>query len=68
MIMIIIIYMTQPRPTPLDPHADRRPPPAGARQLDSRALLGEDRELLINHHGELYRLRLTRADKLILTK
>lgn len=41
---------------------------AGTRQLDSRALLGGSRELLIHHNGELYRLRLTRAGKLILTK
>jgi hemin uptake protein HemP len=39
-----------------------------ARQLDSRALFGSERELLIHHNGELYRLRLTRAGKLILTK
>jgi hemin uptake protein HemP len=26
------------------------------------------REILINHHGEIYRLRLTRNDKLILNK
>ncbi|HZR35621.1 MAG TPA: hemin uptake protein HemP [Nevskia sp.] len=61
--------MTQLPPHPPDPRADRHPPPAGAaRRLDSRALLGEERELLIDHHGELYRLRLTRAGKLILTK
>jgi hemin uptake protein HemP len=49
----------------------RTPPPtqaADSRRLDSRALLGSRRELLIQHNGELYRLRLTRAGKLILTK
>ena len=35
---------------------------------DSRTLLGEDKELVIFHHGEPYRLRETRLGKLILTK
>lgn len=36
--------------------------------LDSRALLRGDREVLIRHAGQTYRLRHTRNDKLILTK
>jgi hemin uptake protein HemP len=44
------------------------PAPAGTPQLDSRSLFGSARELLIQHKGEQYRLRLTRSDKLILTK
>ena len=36
--------------------------------IDSAALLGGGRELLIRHGGECYRLRHTRNDKLILTK
>ena len=54
-------------------------PPSGAagsaapaaqtpRQLDSRSLLGAARELRIRHNGAVYTLRLTRQDKLILTK
>lgn len=39
--------------------------PAG---LDSGALLRGTREVLIHHGGEVYRLRHTRNDKLILTK
>jgi hemin uptake protein HemP len=31
-------------------------------------LLGKDREILIEHSGVHYRLRITRANKLILTK
>lgn len=31
-------------------------------------LLGSRRELFIDHRGEVYRLRITRNDKLILTK
>ncbi|WP_425488001.1 hemin uptake protein HemP [Marilutibacter penaei] len=42
-------------------------PPRGA-LLDSGALLRGSREVLIRHGGEVYRLRHTRNDKLILTK
>lgn len=50
-----------------------RPSPAAAaahtqRQIDSRRLLAGARELVIEHAGQHYRLRLTRNDKLILTK
>lgn len=38
------------------------------RRLQSRELLGQDRELEIEHAGQLYRLRLTQLGKLILTK
>jgi hemin uptake protein HemP len=38
------------------------------RSLDSRALLGGAHEVRITHAGQEYRLRLTRNDKLILTK
>lgn len=37
-------------------------------QLDSRRLLQGQREIVIRHGGECYRLRHTRNDKLILTK
>lgn len=68
--MIIISYMSQPQssrrsaPSP----STAQPADADARQFDSHALLRGERELLINHNGELYRLRLTRSGKLILTK
>ncbi|MDO1528232.1 hemin uptake protein HemP [Fulvimonas sp. R45] len=48
--------------------------PAGAapalpvQRLSSRSLLGDARELVIEHQGSEYHLRLTRNDKLILTK
>ena len=38
------------------------------RQLDSQMLFCGARELLIRHNGAVYRLRMTRAGKLILTK
>ncbi len=37
-------------------------------RIDSLGLLGGGRELVIDHAGQEYRLRLTRNDKLILTK
>jgi hemin uptake protein HemP len=36
--------------------------------LDTRDLFGAARELMIHHEGALYRLRITRNQKLILTK
>lgn len=51
--------LTDPR------HPDDAP---GARRIESPALFGADREVIIVHHGWEYRLRITRADKLILTK
>jgi len=50
---------------------DTPPPPtpgAAPSVLESRALLGEAREVIIRHGSEIYRLKLTRHDKLILTK
>ncbi|MBU8537631.1 hemin uptake protein HemP [Falsiroseomonas tokyonensis] len=44
-----------------------RDTPAPA-MVPSTELLRGARELLIEHHGEIYRLRLTSNDKLILTK
>ena len=45
----------------------RAVPPA-ARRIDSTRLLDGSRELVIEHQGSEYHLRLTRNDKLILTK
>jgi hemin uptake protein HemP len=38
------------------------------REFDSAELLRGEKEILIRHAGEVYRLRLTRNDKLILQK
>ena len=38
------------------------------KRIDSSRLLAGSRELVIDHAGQEYRLRLTRNDKLILTK
>lgn len=45
-----------------------RPAATVQRRVDSRLLLRESRELVIEHLGQEYRLRRTRNDKLILTK
>lgn len=68
------------RPTllQLKPRSDRLTPPVAsvaspnlpfaAGLVDSDELLRGGREVLIRHGGEVYRLRHTRNDKLILTK
>lgn len=55
----------------LQPRPDRSVPPPAVPQnisVESNALLRGTREILIRHGGEVYRLRHTRNDKLILTK
>ncbi|GGY25657.1 hemin uptake protein HemP [Paludibacterium paludis] len=42
--------------------------PSAAPRTDSQALLGTSREIHISHNGEIYRLCLTRQNKLILVK
>jgi hemin uptake protein HemP len=42
--------------------------PALRQRLHSAELFGTEREVVIEHAGEEYRLRLTRQGKLILTK
>lgn len=44
------------------------PSEAAARRVSSQMLLNGERELVIQHQGSEYHLRLTRNDKLILTK
>lgn len=55
-----------------DPDAPDRtvqhPAENGRRVLSAGALFGEAREVEIHHGDAVYRLRLTRAGKLILTK
>ncbi len=38
------------------------------KRISSKTLLGNEREIEIEHGGQLYRLRLTALGKLILTK
>lgn len=44
------------------------PRTGGPPQIDSRALFGAAREVVIHHAGQAYRLRHTATGKLILTK
>ena len=62
----------QPK-TPLRPAEVRSPAPELARGpasplLRSEELFGKAREILIEHSGGYYRLRVTHSNKLILTK
>lgn len=41
---------------------------ANPRRISAGDLLGTDRVLQIEHNGQIYTLRLTRNDRLILTK
>ena len=54
-----------PKPAGVGPATSVRPQPPG--RITSRALLGSSRELIIEHDGREYRLRLTQQGKLILT-
>lgn len=45
-----------------------RSAPVATRRIESKNLLDGSRELVIEHQGAEYHLRLTRNDKLILTK
>ena len=57
--------LTSPPPTP----ESRQPTePGGPARIDSPALFRGRREVVILHQGQEYRLRITKADKLILTK
>jgi hemin uptake protein HemP len=58
---------------PQSPQPPARPTPAAqgvgeARRIDSATLLGKRGEVLIVHHEQVYRLRVTSLGKLILTK
>jgi hemin uptake protein HemP len=48
--------------------AGRAEPSAPVRRVATETLLGGARELILEHRGELYRLRVTANGKLILTK
>lgn len=53
---------------PTTPMPDRPAAPQRTARTTSGVLLGRGRELVIEHAGQEYHLRLTRNDKLILTK
>lgn len=51
-----------------EPTRDEASLRAAGRLLHSAALFGGTREIVILHRGQEYRLRITKGDKLILTK
>ena len=58
--------LTDPRtPNPQDRPAGSTAEPV---VLDSAALFGHRNEIRVRHNGQEYRLRITKAGKLILTK
>ncbi|CAM5244917.1 hemin uptake protein HemP [Rhodanobacter lindaniclasticus] len=66
-----VLSMRSPSFSPAPRRVAMPPSPAeapAARQVTSERLLGGRRELVIQHQGSQYHLRLTRNDKLILTK
>ncbi len=61
--------MVTPPPSPLPPAAVPPPSATGTPlRWASSQLLGAGKEAVVEHRGETYRLRLTAAGKLILTK
>lgn len=65
-----LLTLSRLSPPPIMPHADGAEaavaPPI--RRISSQRLLAGERELVIQHMGSEYHLRLTRNGKLILTK
>lgn len=57
----------KPHMSPMSKHVPVTIHPGG-RCVDSTALFDDQRELLIQHRGDTYRLRLTGSGKLILMK
>lgn len=62
--------MRTPKPARRADDGEQRQPTECSvpRRIPSPALFGEDREVVIVHQAQEYRLRITKADKLILTK
>jgi hemin uptake protein HemP len=59
--------MTEPQARPPAPAEEQSPPPI-PRVVAAREILGDRREVWIEHDGVRYRLRITRRNKLILQK
>jgi|GEM_PF-435862 len=57
--------LTSPRSTDAAAPEKHRDPPG---IIPTDRLFGDSQEILISHNGEHYRLRITKNDKLILTK
>ncbi|MBY8976867.1 hemin uptake protein HemP [Rhodobacteraceae bacterium NNCM2] len=58
-----------PAPERLDSDKPNQATPSHPpREIDSKNLLGDERSVTIRHGDQVYTLRITRADKLLLTK
>jgi hemin uptake protein HemP len=62
------LTLSRPSPLPLLASVDAATPSPAVRRISSQRLLAGERELVIQHLGSEYHLRLTRNGKLILTK
>ncbi len=60
--------MNHPAPKKADAQPQTPKAAASLRTIDSQALFGEAKQVLIVHQGETYKLQITRQGKLILTK
>jgi hemin uptake protein HemP len=62
--------MDSERKDPTPSHSQTPDPPVDGEEpvITSGSLFGPHREVLIRHADEIYRLRITRTGKLILTK
>jgi len=60
--------MKEHRQNPLSPGEEPALRKAVSNRYDSQALFRGQQEILIEHASHTYRLRITRQDKLILTK
>jgi hemin uptake protein HemP len=53
---------------PVEPQEPEYPLPPLPKLITSDELFGEERQILIDHAGSVYRLQITKQGKLILTK
>ena len=60
--------MNPPKTLHIQPSASRTRSSLPQRRLTSEALMAGAREVILEHRGEQYRLRVTSNGKLILTK
>ncbi len=66
--ILIIIYVTAMNPSPAEPGKQGEPTPGKNHPTPAEMLLDESGQLRIALMGQIYTLRKTRNDKLILTK
>ncbi|GAB2565634.1 hemin uptake protein HemP [Dyella jejuensis] len=62
------LTLSRPAPSPMLASMESHQPAAAVRRISSQRLLAGERELVIQHLGSEYHLRVTRNGKLILTK